>query len=592
MTATLGELARQTRVVDGRVLEDLLRLQRQAYLEGDFRRLGEIVVDHGHGQRPNIRGLLARQGVQIVECELCQTRYNALLFRGPGTALCMRCGRRLVASDERAPLTVEDAISGGGPQADKLLAEHRQRNPRLGRYEILGEVGRGSMGVIYKAWDADLHRHVALKFLRQSPSGTTTEDRERFRREARSVAKLRHEHIVHAHAIEEQSGLVYMAMDFVPGVALEILARRGALNLEQIVGVGAKVARALHYAHEQGIVHRDVKPGNIVIDRQGKPFLVDFGIAKNRSESVSLTTEGEILGSLAYMAPEYITKGSPALDRRCDVYGLGVAVYEAITGKLPFGEDEDERLVMRILKEQPMSISAANAGKPPLPPGLEEVIMRAIARDREQRYATASALADDLEAVLQGPAALEESQRKRGEAPPAAALGNSGRTKRADKVSQRALPPGSARLDSLAVAQADEGSDDAGEPLAPAEAPPRLARGLLVGLAVAAALGLCAAAGGIGLWLRTQSRLDDLGGRFDELTRLAGQSALDAGKALEKAGDLPGAEARYGEAARYLARDPEPLEARARVREALGNRTGALDDKVEAQNRSKAAEAR
>src|SRR5258706_9278121 len=230
-----------------------------------------------------------------------------------------------------------------------MLLEHRQRNPRLGRSEILGEVGRGAMGVIYKAWEADLHRYVALKFLRPGPDGISAEDKERFRREARSVARLRHDNIVQAHAIDEVNGLVFMSMDFVPGVSMELLAKRGALTQEQVVGAGAKVARALHYAHESGIVHRDVKPGNVVIDKSGMPFLVDFGIAKNRSESTSLTTEGEILGSLAYMAPEYITKGNAALDRRCDVYGLGVAMYEALTGKLPFGEDEDERLVLRIL---------------------------------------------------------------------------------------------------------------------------------------------------------------------------------------------------------------------------------------------------
>jgi serine/threonine protein kinase len=584
---TLGELARQTRLLDGKRLEDLLRLQRQNYLDGDFRRLGELLVDHDHGSRPAIRALLARQGVSIVECELCETRYNALLFRGAGT--CLRCGRRLVPSDEHAPLTVEDTLSGGGPQADRLLAEYRQRNPRLGRYELLGEVGRGGMGVIYKAWDADLHRHVALKFLRPAHDVASTEDKERFRREARAVARLRHEHIVQAHAIEEHSGLTFMAMDFVPGVSLELLAaRRAALPPEQIVAIGAKVARALDYAHEQGIVHRDVKPGNIVIDRAGTPFLVDFGIARNRSESTSLTTEGEILGSLAYMAPEYITKGNAALDRRCDVYGLGVSLYEALSGRLPYGEDEDERLVLRILKEPPTPLGQL---KQELPPGVEQVVMRAIAKDREARYPTAAALADDLEALLRGgPAALEESQRRRGEAPePTPPLARSGRTNRLGASSSRknpalagapAIPGSSPRVESLANAVSD---DESVEHAVAVLAPPAAGGGLTtVVLGAAAALLLLLSVGGLALWRRSEARVEQLQGQLRTISAQAGEAELAAARALEQAGDLTQAEERYGRAGDLLEDDPAPLEARARLRERRGDATGALHDRVEA----------
>ncbi|MBX3467846.1 MAG: serine/threonine protein kinase [Planctomycetes bacterium] len=595
MTApTLGELARQTRLVDGKRLDEVLRVQRQYYLEGDFRRLGEILVDHDLASRPAVRALLARQGVTIAECELCQTRYNALLFRGPGTCLCLRCGRRLMPSDERAPLTVEDAISGGGPQADRMLQEHRQRNPRLGRYEVLGEVGRGGMGVIYKAWDADLHRHVALKFLRPSHDLASQEDKERFRREARAVARLRHEHIVQAHAIEEQSGLVFMAMDFVPGVSLELLGRRGALTPEQLLTVGSKIARALHYAHEHGIVHRDVKPGNIVIDRQGEPFLVDFGIAKNRSESTSLTTEGEILGSLAYMAPEYITKGNAALDRRCDVYGLGVALYEALSGELPYGEDEDERLVMRILKEPPRPLGQVKAG---LPPGVEAVVMRAVAKEREARHPSAAALADDLEGVLRGGlAGLEESQRRRGEAPQAEPpLARGSRSGRLDASSSRKNPtlagsgarrePALGRIDVFEQAAVED--EPAPAPAAPHDdddpEAPRARPGLLVPALAGVALALAlVAAVGLSLWRRAEARLDETQAQLRELAARAAEAELAGGEALERAGDLAGAEERYTRAVRLAPDDPAPLEARARVRERRGDTRGALDDRVEA----------
>lgn len=581
---TLGELARQTRLIDGKRLDEILRIQRQNYLDGDFRRLGEILVDHDVASRPSVRALLARQGIAVVECELCETRYNALMFRGAGS--CPRCGRRLTPSDDHAPLTVEDAISGGGPQADRLLAEYRQRNPRLGRYEVLGELGRGGMGVIYKAWDADLHRHVALKFLRPAHDLASSEDKERFRREARAVARLRHEHIVQAHAIEEHGGLSFMAMDFVPGVPLELLARRGALTTAQLLGIGAKVARALHYAHESGIVHRDVKPGNIVIDQAGEPFLVDFGIAKNHSESTSLTTEGEILGSLAYMAPEYITKGNAALDRRCDVYGLGVAMYEALTARLPYGEDEDERLVMRILKEPPTPMGQLAAD---LPPGVEAVVMRAIAKDREARYATAAILADDLEAVLRGGAeGLEESQRRRGESapaePPQRRSGRAGRlgasSSRRNETAGRLgessrKGPALERLDAL---------ERAGEDLAPVDVADAAPRGgkLLPALAGLSLLLLGAAAGGVVLWRRAESRLDAAQERLRLLSDALAEAEVAAGEALERAGDLAAAEARYTRAIALASGEPAPLEARARVRERRGDHRGALDDRVEA----------
>jgi serine/threonine protein kinase len=597
---TLGELARQTRLVDGKRLDEILRFQRQNYLDGDFRRLGEILVDHDVGSRPAVRALLARQGISIVECELCETRYNALMFRGAGT--CLRCGRRLNASDDHAPLTVEDAISGGGPQADRLLAEYRQRNPRLGRYEILGEVGRGGMGVIYKAWDADLHRFVALKFLKPAHDLPSDEDRERFRREARAVARLRHEHIVQAHAIEEHSGLVFMAMDFVAGVSLELLTRRGALPPDQLLGIGAKIARALHYAHEAGIVHRDVKPGNIVIDRASNPFLVDFGIAKNRSESTSLTTEGEILGSLAYMAPEYITKGSAALDRRCDVYGLGVALYEALSGKLPYGEEEDERLVMRILKEPPTPLGQLKAG---LAPGVEAVVMRAIAKDREARYATASHLADDLEAVLRGgAAALEESQRKRGEVPPPEPpLARSGRlgtssSKRNETLSARNKSGTQRPASSGPQRKAESGPrldafEKAGEVVVdgPAAQPEAQVEARGLGLAVpilagVALLLLALAAGGLALWRKAEARLDETQEQVRALSAQLAESELAAGAAFERSGDLVSAEERYSRAARLAApTDPAPFEARARLRERRGDTRGALDDLDQADKR-------
>jgi serine/threonine protein kinase len=553
---TLGELAIKQRFIDGRTLDEALRFQRQNYMEGDFRRLGEILVDHGHCTRASVRQLLAQQGIHIVECELCSTRYNALDFQGQGA--CLRCGRRMRPSHESAPLTVEDAMSGGGPRADRLLAEQRQRNPRLGRYEILGEVGRGSMGVIYKGWQADLQRFAALKFLLPDPSQgkLSDEDIARFRLEAQAIARLRHPNIVTAHAIEEANGLIYMAMDFVQGVNLERLAMRGALNRDQVVTSAAQIANALHYAHEAHLLHRDVKPQNIVVDRQGKPYLVDFGIAKDRSEQQSLTTEGEILGSLAYMAPEYVQQGKAALDAQCDVYGMGVVLYECLSnGQLPYGEVGDDRLILKIVQEPPTPITEV---APTVPPDLAAICMKAIAKTKDERYQTAKELAEDLEAVSRGERPPSSSNWPVTPATPA-------------KPAAPSSPTGSAASERP---EAGGGAHTSGP-----------TRGLLIGGGVTVVmLGLLATIFAV-LWVSAKHDADAANKRTEEWRGRAMDSLLQSGQAHEAAGQLLEAEDAYTKAATWFPDDPDPLEARANLRARRGDSAGAESDRTEAQAR-------
>jgi len=394
----LGELIHQAGILPPRRLEDAFQRQRHGYLNGDFRRLGDLLTVYPGCTRAVVRQALARQGVTVVECVLCHTRYNALGFEGRGE--CLRCGRRLRATAPDAPLSIEDTICCvAGAEGSRLLRAHRQRAPRVGRYEILGEVGRGSMGVIYKAWEADLQRHVALKFLLDE--AVSREDQERFRREARAIAQLRHDHIVKAHAIEAtSSGQTYMVMDFVAGVSLETLALRSALSREHAVRIAAQMARALQAVHDHGLLHRDVKPANVVIDRDGKAWLVDFGIAKRTegTDTFSLTQEGEVLGSLAYIAPEYLVKGAAALDARCDVYGVGVSLYESLAGGLlPYGDPDDEDLIMRIVRDQPAPVATQCRD---LDPRLAKIVDRATSKDPAARHATAAKLAEELEAYL------------------------------------------------------------------------------------------------------------------------------------------------------------------------------------------------
>jgi serine/threonine protein kinase len=538
---TLGELALKARLIRSTELEEALRFQRQAYLEGDFRRLGELLVDYGRISRPAVRRLLQRQGITIVECMLCRTRYNMLLFQNTGQ--CLRCGRRLISSKPHSPLTVEDSVSGGGAQADHLLAELQQRNPHIGRYEVLGEVGRGGMGVIYKARERSLQRTVALKFLR-CQADLEPADLERFRREARAVASLKHPNIVQALAIEESKGLLYMAMDFIPGVPLDSVTNEGALAEREIVGVVMKIAQGLHYAHEQGLIHRDVKPANIVITRELQAFLVDFGVAKwvLDKSTKSLTSEGEVLGSLAYMAPEYVKEGRPALDRRCDVYGLGVVLYEAITqGLLPYGDPDDEDMILRLVKEPPIPLERA---QPSVSPGLAKIVNHAIAKNPERRHPTAKALAEDLAAYLQTGSGVHDD----GTSPKVADLFS--------RTSESITPLSDETFPSSKKARG--------------RGPWRLVAGVLAVVSLLLTMG----------WVLSATRA---GWERQELQRRAGSAELRAARLLEDKGDLQQAREAFDRAVELLPDDAGPLEERARVRDRLRDVEGAAGDRARAE---------
>ncbi len=392
----LGQLAVQARLIDPASLERVLKVQQEKRRRGEFTRLGELLVDAIKCPPQAVRQLLAQQGIGLVACELCETRYNAAAFAG--RTPCARCGRALRPAAAEASLRVEDALVDPGPQAERALFELRRRNPRIGRFEVLGEVGRGGMGVIYKAWDHQAGALVALKFMLNA-ADAPYEERIRFRREGEALIALRHDNVVGAHAVEEEGGLLYVVMQFVAGVPLDVTLARGHVSQDWIVRVLRQVALALHHVHQAGIVHRDVKPGNIVVTRESRPYLVDFGIAKNEAESMSLTLEGEVLGSLAFMAPEYVTQGVEALDAQCDVYGLGVVLYAALSrGRYPYGDPDDgDAMVMRLVDAQPTPL---RQHAPDVPPALEAIVMRAIAKERAQRHPTAEALAEDLERYL------------------------------------------------------------------------------------------------------------------------------------------------------------------------------------------------
>jgi hypothetical protein len=264
---------------------------------------------------------------------------------------------------------------------------------RVGRFKLVHEVGAGAFGRVYRGFDPELGREVAVKV--PHPGAMSPVDRERAAREARCSARLRHPHIVALYEVVEKDGLPVLVSEFVDGEALSVWSGGGPVAPAKAAAVVAVLADALHHAHSQGVVHRDVKPSNVLIDRDGNPRLLDFGLAW-LDEADTLTGDGDLLGTPAYMAPE-VVEGAAA-DARADLYSLGVVLYELLTGERPF-RGTTRAVLAQIVAEEP---TPPRQLVPDLPRDLETVCLKAMDREPGSRYPTAAALAADLRRWLQG----------------------------------------------------------------------------------------------------------------------------------------------------------------------------------------------
>ena len=286
---------------------------------------------------------------------------------------------------------VEVCVRFGAQQA-RVNAMESPTTKRFGRYEILGELGRGAMGVVYKARDPQIDRMVALKTvsLRGQDPEAEKEFRLRFLNEAQAAGRLHHPGIVSVFDVGEDAETrdPYIVLEYVAGEALNrILAREKKLPLERALQLTAEIAAALDYAHEQGVTHRDIKPGNILVTPDGHPKIADFGIAK--LNLAHLTLPGKLLGTPAYMAPEQLS--GTAADGRSDLFSLGVILYAMVTGHSPFQGDSATTVCFKVANRDPLPPSALDLN---LPRELDAVITRAMAKDPKRRYQRGSDFAE------------------------------------------------------------------------------------------------------------------------------------------------------------------------------------------------------
>lgn len=270
---------------------------------------------------------------------------------------------------------------------------------RLGRYEITRELGKGAMGIVYEGIDPNIGRRVAIKTARRDvldASGYAEELMARFLREARAAGVLSHPNIVTVFDADEQEGMAYIAMEFLEGQDLrQVLRQRGPLPVEEVVRIIACVCRALGHAHAKGIVHRDVKPSNIMMLPDNTVKITDFGIA--RVSDSNLTREGALIGTPYYMSPEQVI--GREVDGRADLFGAGVIAYELLTGEKPFPGEVVTTVMHNVLRTDPIPPRELNFA---VSDALAAVVLRALAKDPRLRYQTGEAMAEAFETALRG----------------------------------------------------------------------------------------------------------------------------------------------------------------------------------------------
>jgi tetratricopeptide (TPR) repeat protein/tRNA A-37 threonylcarbamoyl transferase component Bud32 len=290
------------------------------------------------------------------------------------------------------PPTVGFATASGDP-----VWEGPGIYPTIPGYEILDELGRGGMGVVYKARQVRLNRLVALKMI-LSGEHARPEDLVRFLAEAEAVAQIQHPHIVQIHEVSQHAGLPFFVLEFLEGGSLHQRLKDSSLPARQAAHMVEMLARGMHAAHQRGIIHRDLKPANVLLDKEGRPKVTDFGLAKRVEGGTGVTQTGAVMGTPSYMAPEQAEGKSHQIGPAADVYALGAILYELLTGRPPFKAATPLETVVQVVSDDPISPSRL---QPKLPRDLVTICLKCLQKEPRKRYPSAEALAEDLRRFLE-----------------------------------------------------------------------------------------------------------------------------------------------------------------------------------------------
>ena len=320
---------------------------------------------------------LASSGLHI-RCPHCSNQVELLEETEPSDITCRSCGSVFSLIDPDI----------GTRNAAPLKT--------VGHFELISRVGMGSFGAVWKAHDVQLDRTVAVKIPRRGRLDPIEETQ--FIREARVAAQLSHPHIVSVYEIGREKETLYIVSDFIRGVALSEMIAARSFSTSETVELCAKVCRALDHAHAQGVIHRDLKPSNILMDEQNEPHLTDFGLAKRDIGELTMTVDGQILGTPAYMSPEQAAGEAHHVDRRTDIYSVGVMLFEMLTGELPFRGSAQMQIHQKLTDDPPDPRKLTSS----IPRDLATICSKCIDRNPGPRYATAAALADDLDRFAAG----------------------------------------------------------------------------------------------------------------------------------------------------------------------------------------------
>ena len=331
-------------------------------------------------------------------CRKCRAEIFADAPEGLCTPCLFETGLNLFAA-----AAVAGALDAG-PDDEIRLSHDKKKSDRsktfanFGDYELLEVIGRGGQGVVYRARQKSLNRTVALKVIGLGHWATDAHLK-RFRREAEAAASLDHPGIVPIYEVGERDGSCYFSMKLVEGGQLDEVAKREPMPVRQAAQLIAKLARTVHYAHEHSILHRDIKPGNILLDGEGEPHLTDFGLARLVETESTVTRTMEVLGTPSYMAPEQAVGNNAAVSCATDVYGLGAVLYQLLTGQPPFAGGTTYETIKLLLDTEPRPPRALNSK---IDRDLSTICLKCVDKDPKRRYSSALALATDLERWLKG----------------------------------------------------------------------------------------------------------------------------------------------------------------------------------------------